>query len=50
MSNDELCRLEEWCINEFEHGSRVKAGKIYKVYCKYLKLTYPKTDISELQI
>lgn len=40
MSNNELRRLQEWYMSEFEHGNRVKASKIYKVYCKYLKMTY----------
>lgn len=40
--------LKDWLNEEHSKGNRIKASKLYKIFCKYAKLQYP--GISEIKL
>ena len=44
-----LKKLISWFEEEQEKGSRVKASKIYRVFCKYAKEVYPGVTSKQLE-
>jgi len=45
MKKVNLNDLRDWIIDEKQTGNRIKASKIYKIFCKYVVKKFP--DVSE---
>jgi hypothetical protein len=41
--------LVDWINCELDNGSRVKASKLYRVFCKYAKIRFPEVSEWELK-
>ena len=37
----DLRDLINWLNDEINNGNRIKASKLYRIFCKYAKLQYP---------
>lgn len=48
MDNINLGDLRKWAESEYNKGNRVKASKIYRVWEKYMIMTYPGTTTDDL--
>ena len=44
-----LSELLQWMEDEFENGNRIKAQKLYKIFCKYAKMRFKDADESRLR-
>jgi len=44
-----LSELLQWMEDEFENGNRIKAQKLYKIFCKYAKMRFKDADESILR-
>ena len=44
-----LRELISWFEEEQEKGNRVKASKIYKIFCKYAREIYPSVTSKRLE-
>jgi len=44
-----LSELLQWMEDELENGSRIKASKLYKIFCKYAKMRFKDADEFKLR-
>lgn len=49
MNRIKLNDLTDWIDYEMKNGNRIKASKLYMMFCKYVKIRYPKVDEIDLK-
>lgn len=49
MTPINLGELKNWICYEMKYGNRVTASKLYKIFCKYAKIQFPKVTTQCLE-